>query len=320
MRQTHRPHSVREVAGAGRPVEQHGGLAGEVNGEDHGVRSDGGRHEDADVRCRDLLEPPPDRLHADEETLVGQDSGEVVRHHDLAPADGSAPYERLEDGLSQHLRRRVPRRRLEPRRRRRFRRCALHEALREDPEVADGLGHVIAPEAETLLDGERDLHAVEAVEPKCVESGPGLAHGGGFIADLLLEDLGDRRLRRGFNLAGGALGERRARGGEVEGPRSKEHVIRHVGGRLDARRVVPGLEPRVELFAGQIRERVAAHLLDRDLNSPPRRQEDKVRQQDPDALEQTGLQVRCRAGAREAEHAAADAACADQDQCDIRNA
>ena len=94
---------------------------------------------------------------------------------------------------------------------------------------------------------------------------------------------------------------------KVEPARAEEEMMRHEDGSRLALRVVPVLEPGVDLLAAQLGQPGAIQPLDRDVHAPPRGEEEEIGEEQADAGEQQPRQVRLPARRGEAERAAPDA-------------
>ena len=265
---------VFEPGGPRRPVEQDRRLSRHADCEVDDVRRDRGGQHDAHVLGLDLANSAGEEFNRDEQSPRRQHARGLVRDRDGIGVGEHSVQERLGDRLAKDADRFSPRLRIEPGPRcgPRFGRPGRESAVGEGAQFANRGGDFVGPKAEPVLDGERDVHAVEAVETELVERGVGRA----FLVvqrptEVLLDDRqhGRDRLRGQFREIDVAA---RVELGEVERPPTEQQVVRNVRRRLRTVRVVPVLERLVE-FATVV-EWQRRTVDDLDLHRhPPSRQE-----------------------------------------------
>jgi len=184
---------VGEVDGAGGPVEEDGKFFGGEERHEGGVGGDGRGEHETDGIAGKRGEAFGHEARAGEEAGVGDDAGEIVR---------SGGFVRMRDGLADEgfeevravdgVRRVRIGTRGVPDFRDGYRRAGVggDEALGEAGEFADVGGDEVAAESEALLNGLREVHAVEAVEAEIFEDGGELLFVGGERAlEFFLEDV-----------------------------------------------------------------------------------------------------------------------------------
>ncbi len=101
--QSHDAGGVGEVARPGRPVEHHRQLAGQVQGDEGGIASDGRGQHQADVGGGQRGEAPAHGQRRRQHPFVGDDAGHVVGGGHVARIPLGAGDEGVRDGLAQDL-------------------------------------------------------------------------------------------------------------------------------------------------------------------------------------------------------------------------
>lgn len=153
--------------------------------------------------------------------------------------------------------------------------------MSQGQELPDRGGRGFGGEAETLLDGQRQVHALQTVQAEFLETHFGMK----FVRrqrppQPVCEHFGDDRAVFWVDLIRTNLphfwcGHR----WERMGPWTDEEVVGNVGRLLWTASVVPRLEPAVHLVTLQPRQLVAVELLNGDFQAAPRHEEHQVEQQ-----------------------------------------
>ena len=160
---------------------------------ERGVGGNGRGQHEADGVAGQIGETLGHEPRADEHAAIGDDAGEIVRGGGFAGMREGLAHEGLEDRRARRWKRRPRHRRAA---RSRFREldglapCRLRRGPARAPQLADGGGDLVAAKTEALLDGLREVHAVEAVEAEIFEQRRGLFLGFGQRAlEFFLEDV-----------------------------------------------------------------------------------------------------------------------------------
>jgi len=307
---------VVEVDGAGGPVEEDGKFFCGEKRHEGGVGGDGRGEHETDGIAGKRGKTLGHEARAGEHAGVGDDAGKIVRRGGFIGVREALADEGLQDVRAFY---RIGGVRIGARSVPDFRDSdgrtggGGDKALRESGEFANICGDEVAAESESLLDGLREVHAVEAVEAEVFKQGGELLFVGGERAlEFFLKDFEDGLLRGGSDFFERDVDPHFGLG-EVESAGSEQEMVRDEDGLGGESLIVPSLDEGIEFFAGEAGEQFGIDDFDGDFDPAARGEENEVGGKDAERFDEFFAKAGLLAGGRVGGHAAPDADGADED-------